>query len=402
MAKVSVVIPTYNSAKYIVSTVESVLNQTYPDFEVIVVDDGSTDETQQLLQPYRDRISYIFQENKKYSGARNTGLRAATGEYIAFLDSDDLWLPTKLEEQVAVFSGHPDVVLVHCAAAYIDPQGQPVKYKGKQQKGTEESSIIIANQSRALFTFDTIITTSTVMFRRSLLNEVGLFDDTHIHGEDWELWVRLGAKGPFAYISKPLAEYRVYGWQKVLKAESSQAWVQDQFRTVERASSLWQGDAAELAQLRARSTETIYRRAALASYQLGHGAQGRDYLEKALAADPELNNKERLLELAVDRAKAIENDTGVYDEAVNFIETLFANLPVLMAHLKHNGKEAIAWLYLGGAFEKAQEDDAAAVRRLLSKAVTQSPVVLRNRGVISLAVEAWLGKSVANLLRRAG
>ena len=99
MPKVSVIIPTYNGAQYIKQAVDSVLAQTYDDYEIIVVDDGSTDDTAELLRPYGDRITYLYQENRKLPAARNTGIRTARGQYLAFLDSDNLFLPHKLAAQ---------------------------------------------------------------------------------------------------------------------------------------------------------------------------------------------------------------------------------------------------------------------------------------------------------------
>jgi len=112
--RVSVIIPTYNRAQMLVECLESVISQTFTDYEVIVIDDGSTDDTGELVKPYLDRIEYIKHENKGNAAARNSGLDIARGELIAFLDSDDLWLPGKLEREVDYLDGHPDVDMV-CA-----------------------------------------------------------------------------------------------------------------------------------------------------------------------------------------------------------------------------------------------------------------------------------------------
>ena len=110
--RISVVIPTYNSGRLVVEAVESALSQTRPPEEVIVVDDGSTDETRQQLSPFLDRIQYIYQLNQRVAAARNTGLKHATGDVIAFLDADDVWHPSKLERQLAVLERRPDVGLL--------------------------------------------------------------------------------------------------------------------------------------------------------------------------------------------------------------------------------------------------------------------------------------------------
>ncbi len=110
MPKVSVIIPTFNCAVYLPQAIESVLGQTWQDFELIVVDDGSTDDTCQVLAPYQNRLVYLYQENQGESSARNKGIQVAQGEYLAFLDSDDLWLATKLERQITVLEAWPSAV----------------------------------------------------------------------------------------------------------------------------------------------------------------------------------------------------------------------------------------------------------------------------------------------------
>lgn len=132
MNKVSVVLPTYNCGTYVGVAVESVLQQTYSNYELIIVNDGSTDETDQALAPYlcnNGHIRYIKQGNKGHAGARNTGIRAATGDVIAFIDSDDKWLPEKLGEQVQAMEEDPEVGLVHCNV-YGFGENQEVQVRG--------------------------------------------------------------------------------------------------------------------------------------------------------------------------------------------------------------------------------------------------------------------------------
>src|SRR6266508_897311 len=119
---VSVVIPNYNCGRFLEETLESVFAQAYPAVEVIVVDDGSTDDSLQVLEKYAGRVNVIRQANQGVSAARNAGIRASHGELVALLDADDLWHPDKLAKQVALFA-NPAVGLVHCAVEYIDEQG---------------------------------------------------------------------------------------------------------------------------------------------------------------------------------------------------------------------------------------------------------------------------------------
>ena len=128
MPKVSVIIPAYNCAHYICHAVDSVLAQTFPDFELVVVDDGSTDNTRELLKQYGSQIKYIYQQNKDMTAARNTGINHSSGEYIAFLDSDDIWLANKLERQIVLLDQAPEVGLVYCWHYYIDPAGNRCQF----------------------------------------------------------------------------------------------------------------------------------------------------------------------------------------------------------------------------------------------------------------------------------
>ena len=124
MTKVSVIIPAYNGDRYIGDALESVLAQTYPHYEIIVVDDGSTDNTSQIVQAYGDRVNYIYQENQGVAAARNQGIRVSTGEYIAFLDQDDFFLANKLSEQVSCLKSHPDAGIIHSGWQRVNYYGE--------------------------------------------------------------------------------------------------------------------------------------------------------------------------------------------------------------------------------------------------------------------------------------
>ncbi|ABB32243.1 glycosyl transferase family 2 [Geobacter metallireducens RCH3] len=211
MNKVSVVLPTYNCGTYVGVAVESVLQQTYSNYELIIVNDGSTDETDQALAPYlcnNGHIRYIKQGNKGHAGARNTGIRAATGDVIAFIDSDDKWLPEKLGEQVQAMEEDPEVGLVHCNV-YGFGENQEVQVRGPlltQEQLQGYSGYIFDN----LYFRKIIITTTTVMIRKSCIDDVGMFDEnmTRYGSEDRELFLRILWKYKARYVNKPLAMYR--------------------------------------------------------------------------------------------------------------------------------------------------------------------------------------------------
>lgn len=192
---VSVIIPTYNRGWIIKEAVDSVLAQDYRDFELIVVDDGSTDNTPEVLDAYRGTIKVFRQENKGVSAARNRGIAEASGRFIAFLDSDDLWLPQKLSRQVEFFNTTPDALICQTEEVWIR-SGVRVNPKKRHQK----PSGMIFEPSLALC----LVSPSAVMIRRSLLEIVGNFDETLPACEDYDLWLRISCRFPVYRIDTPL------------------------------------------------------------------------------------------------------------------------------------------------------------------------------------------------------
>jgi glycosyltransferase involved in cell wall biosynthesis len=194
-----VVLPTYNRGWILEQAVESVLGQDYANLQLIVVDDGSTDDTSHLLSTFEDRITVIRQVNRGVSAARNAGIRAATGELIALLDSDDTWLPGKVTAQVSFFSNHPDVLVCQTQEIWIR-NGVRVN-PGKRHR--KEAGMIF-ERSLALC----LVSPSAVMMRSSLLDEVGLFDETLPACEDYDLWLRIAWKHPIHLIDRLLVVKR--------------------------------------------------------------------------------------------------------------------------------------------------------------------------------------------------
>ena len=206
MNKISVIIPAYNAEKYIKETIESVLSQTYRNFELIIIDDGSTDSTANIIKDFAskdERIQYIYQKNASQAVARNRGIKVSKGRFIAFLDADDLWMPDKLEKQILLL-GNKNIGLIYTDVIKIDHNSKliPSKSSRKFLKGNVYKNII----------YDNFIATSTVLVRKDALTENKLFFRTERQGvEDWDLWIRLAEITEFDYLSDPLVQYRVYG-----------------------------------------------------------------------------------------------------------------------------------------------------------------------------------------------
>jgi glycosyltransferase involved in cell wall biosynthesis len=200
MITISVVIPTYNYGRFVGEALDSVLRQTFKATEIVVVDDGSTDNTREVLEPYMQRIRYIHQSNAGLSAARNTGIQAATGEWIALLDSDDTWHPEKLAQQALFAAQHPEVSVVASLETSVHEKSGPM-----------------ASYSTMMNTRDffggSAFGPSGVMARKSHLIRAGLFDESLKSVEDRDVWLKLSTLGPVARLNRPLWTYRRHGNQ---------------------------------------------------------------------------------------------------------------------------------------------------------------------------------------------
>jgi glycosyltransferase involved in cell wall biosynthesis len=196
---ISVVIPTYNRFWILKEAIDSVLSQKFTDYEVIVVDDGSIDETAALLSDYGDRIVTIHQENKGVSAARNAGILTAKGCYIAFLDSDDTWLPEKLSCQMDFFQSHSEAVISQTDEIWVR-NGVRVNPKSRHKK----PSGMIFESSLQLC----LVSPSAVMIKKSLFDEIGLFNEAFPACEDYDLWLRIGLYYPIYLIERQLVVKR--------------------------------------------------------------------------------------------------------------------------------------------------------------------------------------------------
>ncbi len=192
---VSVIIPAYNRAWILKEAVDSVLSQEFYDFELIVVDDGSEDNTQDILAIYEDRIKVIRQKNKGVSSARNKGITSSFGKYIAFLDSDDLWLPGKLSTQLAFFESNPEALICQTEEIWVK-NGKRVN-PGKRHK---KISGFYLEKSLELC----MVSPSAVMVKRNLFDIVGLFDEKLPACEDYDMWLRINSRHPIYLIDTPL------------------------------------------------------------------------------------------------------------------------------------------------------------------------------------------------------
>ncbi|MGB3405551.1 MAG: glycosyltransferase [Microcoleaceae cyanobacterium] len=202
MALISVIIPVYNAQKTIQATIESVLQQTFPDFELIIINDGSTDQTDSILRQYTDsRISIYTNSRQGAAVSRNQGFQQSNGEYIAFLDADDLWTVDKLESQLKALKDHPEMTVSYSWTDYIDEAGNKL-YSGSYLalNGDIYSKLLVRNF---------LENGSNPMIKRQALIDIGGFDESLEGGQDWDLYLRLAAKYQFIAVPTVQIYYRV-------------------------------------------------------------------------------------------------------------------------------------------------------------------------------------------------
>lgn len=199
---VSIVITTYNYACYLPRCLDSVFAQTYGKYEVILINDGSTDNTDEVLAPYfaKDGIKYIKQKNAGQTKAKNNGIRRSSGDFIAFLDADDYWMKDKLEKQLAEFAKDREFGVVYTRAAWVDENDQPRKNNApKPHSGWVTDALVV----------DNFVPFSSALVKRQCLDQAGVFDESLEMGIDWDLWLKISKHFKFTYIDQNLTTYRV-------------------------------------------------------------------------------------------------------------------------------------------------------------------------------------------------
>lgn len=201
MPAVSIIIPTYNAISYLPEAVQSVFQQSFTDYELIIIDDGSTDGTAQWVSQLSNScVHLISQSNQGKSAARNAGIKAAQAKYVAFLDADDLWEATKLEQQFAYLDQHPNVGLIYTWTALADTHGQLT--------GRLLSPIAEGNVWPAIVQSNILTCGSTPLIRADCFDRVGLFAVNLPLAQDWDMWIRLATQFEFGVVQSPLVRYR--------------------------------------------------------------------------------------------------------------------------------------------------------------------------------------------------
>lgn len=202
--RVTVIVTCYNYAKYLEGCLLSILNQTYKDYELLIVNDGSTDNSDEVISRFlnNDKITYINQNNTGQAIATNNGIMRASGELIAFLDADDLWEPTKLEKQVSLFT-RDSIGVVYSRIRFMNEEGQPLDMKLTGKYYTPRAGYVTG----ALL-FENFVPYSSTIVRKECFNKFGMFNPEYKNGLDWDLWLRISKEFEFDFVDEPLLTYR--------------------------------------------------------------------------------------------------------------------------------------------------------------------------------------------------
>lgn len=216
MPKVTVIIPSYNCEAYIAETIDSILNQTFRDVELIVVDDGSTDRTRKIVESYGPSVRLITQSNARVCAARNRGIREAKGEFICLMDHDDYWYPEKLSRQLEEFEKHPEAGAVYSTFIrwHRDKDGNfPAPESFDRASYPDDTDPDFSGWIYHQFLLDCWMLTSTAMFPAEVFRRCGMFEETLPYSEDWELWVRISREYPMIQLRRPTTLYRQHPQQ---------------------------------------------------------------------------------------------------------------------------------------------------------------------------------------------
>ncbi len=377
MPTITVITPTYNRADLVREAIDSVLQQTFTDFELIVIDDGSTDESEAVIGAIDDpRLKYIKQENGGASAARNRGLAEATGEWVAFLDSDDLYLPNRLELQMVQVEAMPEVGLVYGRYYSSTVTNLEKKLAGLCHDSLDLRSLLMGP----------VFHWSTVLIRRDFLEQEGGFDTRFTVGEEWELTLRLAlAQCEMVCVPEPLSWVRMQETslsRDLHKHAASSMGVLDKTYADPRMPE-------PLKSIRQTAFATRLVKFAASGYISDEPESGYDYLAWALNEDPTLTDKN--LNHLVNKLFGYMFGLSLRD-----METTLAQMmPYLAgsnAFKKQLARELWGRYYMDAAFLAHGANQPTRCRRNAVRAVWRNPASLQNRGLISIFLRSFLGQ----------
>jgi len=369
MPKVSVIIPTYNRADTIQGAIYSVLNQTYTNFELLVVDDGSTDDTKEIVNKINDsRICYIWQRNQERSVARNNGIRSSTGDYVSFLDSDDEYLPHKLEVQVPVLDKNKDTGMVLGGWIDVDNNGIVLRKNSPWNLRPE------LNHDLKDWLFSSPVHFCTSLVRREWLEYTGGFDPCLIRGEDVDLWFRMihagcqpeWVKSHVLQFQHHISDLPVYekNYQRILDKAYTDPELPDLIGIN-----------------KDQATAILCIELAFRAYLFRGGNEGQSYLIRAGILDSNWINQrdEEIITKIVGFAW-----NPVNSDPVGYVEFVFNNLPYDFRRLNKQKNWILSRAWMAQSFRTSLYDQQKETIKALLLTIKYDPSLIFNKGILSL------------------
>ena len=392
---VSVVIPNFNHGRFLSEAIESALEQEYRDLEIIVVDDGSTDDSRAVVEQHGGKVRYLWQENRGLPAARNTGIRAACGQYVAFLDADDSWLPQFVSSVMARWRQDPALGAVHTGFYSMDHDGRRLPQVGV--------STVADDRMHERLVDGEFFVPSSVVARRECFERVGLFDERLRGSEDWDMWLRVAQEYRFAGIARPLVNYRIHGsnmsgdpdymlrYQLMVAAKH--------FGPPEGSRESWPPD-------KQRAYAAVYRYAAQGYYLRGDLVNSRLYLRLALEANPALCEcLDLYYELGCADQPLGRRTAGAHidlEKNASFVlaslDDVFSNPPP-STRLRHRRRGAFGHAYLALGLLAYGSQRLDLVRDYVPRALMSGPPLCLRRDAWSTLGKALLGRRLLRTAR---
>lgn len=391
------IIPCFNHAHYLPHAVNSVVAQTFTDWEAIIVDDGSTDNTREVAAQFTDpRIRTVYQANHGLSAARNTGIRAAQGEYLAFLDADDEWDLCFLEVCVEALSAQKTLAAVVTLARFIDENGRVLPRMGGQAVGVQEfrSRLLVGG----------FFPVNAIVVRSEAVHSAGLFDEQLTSVEDWDLWLRITANGgQMLSIPQPLACYRVVTGSMSTNAARMHA---NRLAVLAKHFGPLEGDLRAWPAEKRLGYAFAYRTTALGYIAQQEPDEGWRFLRQAAQIDPViLQRLDTFYELALgDQPRGYRGEARLVNLARNGtdmlqrLDELFSSADSPVKALR---SAAYGNAYLALVMISDQAGDWAEARRYMRQAVRSNPTLLRSAAHMRRLLKLHAGQKLIQVLRPA-
>ena len=395
MPQTSIVIPNYNHQRYVGRAIESVLRQTYADYEVIVVDDGSTDGSRAEIARFGDAVRAIHQDNAGLSAARNIGIRAARGRYVGVLDADDEYEPDYLATMTGLLESNPDAEGAYCGYRFVDDEGLPLPQIERRAVGPDDlyQTLIEGN----------FLTPESMFLRKRCYDAVGEFDVSLRALEDLDMWLRVTSRFKIVHTTDVLTRHRVLPHS--MSADSTRQF-QNRFRVLEKHRGPVSPDDDSLPELTRRVYGRGYLTSAVEFLQSKQDRQAISCLREMARVCPKLLTEiETFYELGCGaQAKGYRGDFASLnldqsrDEVLRFLEEIFkTDFPARSAALR---TEAYATAYYVLGLLYYGRDQTASARHCLLEAFTRKAALLRERNAVALLAKSLLGPTLLKRLKR--